>query len=177
MTTRHLGSLGTVRAVTEEVTFDYFGQTIRANPAASDLAFMEFLEASEGIDVDEENPAARAKAEMESVKILMTYLREQIHPQDWPVFWNTAKARGQTTMDLMLLSQAITEAVSNFPIGRPADSSGGPQKTPQKSTADSSSLGKTRRSSSDSRAALTLLQGRPDLQQVVLAAEQARATA
>lgn len=179
MTTRHLGDLGSVRAAPDDVvTFGYFGKTLRANPFASDLAFIEFLDAADEMDEGEE---------VKAVHLVMDYLRDQIHPDDWELFWTTAKTNGQSSTDLMVLSHHIGEAMSGFPTGQPSGSRAGRRAAARKSGAGSRSRGTRtpgRRSpvvdgtaveTATVDRAMEILDGRPDLKTAVWAAQQARA--
>lgn len=183
-TERFIGDLGVVHATPDEVVvFGYFGHKIRANVNASDLAFIEFLDAADDINPTPEN-------EVKAVRLVMDYLRSQVHPDDWALFWRTAKENGQTSVDLMATSHAIGEAMSGFPTGRPSGSRAGRRATARKSGAASRSRA-TRTPASPSRVvdgtavetdrqtavvdrAMELLDGRPDLKAAVWQAQTAR---
>lgn len=178
-----IGELGTVRTAEDAaVVFGYFGTRLRANPLASDLAFIEFLDKAENLD---------KVNEVEAVRLVLDYLREQIHPDDWDEFWRLAKANHQTSTDLMLVSHQIQGAIAGFPTGQPSVSRAGRRATARKSGARSPSRA-TQTRASRSRAgvvdgevvsrqdvvmgrAMELLDGRPDLKVAVWEAQQARA--
>lgn len=154
MGARHLGELGTVHASTE-LTFGWFGLTVRVGETAGDLQFIEFIEHAMTLDADDQ---------VEGMKAVMAYLHELVHPDDWDVFWGAAKANRQTFEDLMNVAKAIVEVTSGFPTGRPHASSGGRSTIKRKFKGGSSSQGR----------ALKLLKGRPDLKMAVWQADQAR---
>ncbi len=164
-----IGSLGAVRDAVD-LDFEYFGLIIRVNPDLTDLNQIDFLEAA--ADIDETNV-------VKGMKAIGTYLHDLIHPDDWDTFWLASKANRQQLEDLMNTAHAILEAVSGFPTGQPSDSSDGRPTTSQKSGAGTSSQRRVARRrkaiESDSRAALSLVQGRPDLKVVVADAHLARA--
>lgn len=179
-TERFIGELGTVKdANAEVVVFGYFGARLRANPLASDLAFIEFLDKAEHLDEGNE---------VEAVQLVLGYLREQVHPEDWDEFWALAKANHQTSTDLMLLSHQIQGAVAGFPTGQPSGSRAGRRATARKSgDASRSRATQTRKRpsrvvdgqvvSKDQQVttkALALLDGRPDLKAAVWQAHEAR---
>jgi hypothetical protein len=147
-----LGDFGEVHEPLAEASFGFFGEDVRINPGMSELEFVDFMEAA--ADLDESNPAA--------MKMIKGLFRNLVHPEDFDVFWQAAKANRQTIGDLFGVWQKVTEALTARPTGQPADSSGGQSTTPVKSKGDSYSR------------ALTLLEGRPDLQDVVVRKQEAR---
>lgn len=166
------GSFGTVREAID-ADFVYFGQTIRLNPDASDLYQVKLMELLQSVDlgsIDFDDPSSwtreQANAIQGATSSVLEAMKGQIHPDDWDLFLKTANANRQQTMDLMALSQQLTEAVAGFPTVQSDDSSAGPSNIQPKSKAGSSSPATGR--------ALTLLKGRPDLQAAVMNAEEAR---
>ena len=147
MTDKYIGELGTPH---EEIkyTFGYFGQMMRAHPDAGELSYIDFL--GKALEVDEEDEA-------EGYKLTMEFLKQQVHPDDWDVFWQTAKENRQTVKDIMQVSQKILEEVSGFPTGQPSDSPASQPKRSRKSKAVSSST----------PAVFRHMKGRPDLKQAV----------
>lgn len=184
-----IGSLGR-RKPAVDLDFDYFGETIRVNPVASNLVEIDFLRTASGVDLDdidlsagltEESfagfsPQVQAKvtkAASSSVDIAVASVKRLIHPDDWDRFWTTAIANGQDLEDLLEAQQAITaavaEAAAGFPTGPSSDSPDGPASTPPRSAAVSPSPV----AGSASDRALVLLRGRPDLQEFVVMNEEA----
>lgn len=186
-----LGTFGVVRPPLE-LDFDWFGATIRVDPRASDLSFTEFMSVADGItlpdfdDVDDDNPTAEQLQQMAAAvnamtavtKALQRMLRDQIHPQDWDTFWRLAKENGQQNSDLLAvskaLSQEITEYAAGFPTGQPSDSPATPPRMSKKSSGGSSTAGRRQRQLTSKSAATQhrhrvqddaakLLAGRPDL--------------
>lgn len=171
----HLGALGSIHEP-RAITFDWFNsvgdaaaQKIRVAPNAGELDYVEFLALAAEVDENDE---------VEGMKVIMTYMRQQIDSRDWGLFWEGAKAGRQKLADLMNVSKSILEAVTDFPTGQASDSSRGRKSTAAKSKAGSSKRAITKPPrSKEERAterALVLLQGRPDLQSAVLQAEDSR---
>jgi len=172
----HLGSFGTRRDPVD-ADFDYFGETIRVHPDASDLDHAELMIVAASIDVGDMDlydpkswtPEQRAAAQKANDAALNA-LRGGIHPEDWERFFKTAKKNRQKLTDLMSLSEAISEAATGFPTGQPSDSSPGRPDTTPKSRDTSSS----RRAVKAARRALKELDGRPDLQMAPVHAYEAK---
>jgi len=155
----YLGELGrSVPAV--ELTFGWFGHTLRVNPGAGELEMVDFMRKASKLDIGED--VENMTNNVEALEVTMGFLERQIHPDDWEVFWDLAKTNRQSTKDLLEVSYAITEKVAAFPTGPPTDSSDGQSTTGMRSSDGSSSLA-TR--------ALDLLPGRPDLQAAVIRAQ------
>lgn len=163
--TRSLGSLGTPHAEID-ASFDYFGVVVRVHPSAGDLELIEFM--MEAADVD-------ALDQMRAMASISRYLKGLIHPDDWDVFWRTAKANRQTMDDLMMLGQRIVQDASGFPTQPPTASSGGRTSTAQRLKAVSpSAAGAGARREADTLRALEMVSGRPDLAEVYIMADAAR---
>lgn len=177
-----LGSLGTPKQAID-LHFDWFGHTIRVAPYASDLIELDFLQAAGKIDLagvdlagaglDMRAIAAVSDAARMAVGAAVGSVRQLIHTDDWDLFWSTAIANGQNLDDLLAVQKAITEAVTGFPTGRRSGSTPGPSNTPTSSEAVSSSPEPA--DLSDADRALQAWAGRPDLQEFVVMAEEARA--
>lgn len=181
MTTVDIGDLSQQRPAID-LHFGWFGATIRVNPDASDLAFIEFLAVAEGI-----NAASTDAAEMKRATLAMRgWLVDLVHPDDFAEFMELAKKNRQQIQDLTRVAMSIVEAVSSFPTGRPSDSPDGRSRTERRSKAGKRSKRSRRELAAAMGArvaedvtpveerALRLLRGRPDLQQQVLAARAAR---
>lgn len=125
-----LGTFGTAYdAPAEPDTFDYFGATIRVNPALSDLDLADFLDLFGDLDVDNLKPA-QAITVMQGLK---QHFRALVHPDDFAEFWRLARANRQGTVDLLAISMALIESVTSRPTKRPAVSTDGPSSTPTSS--------------------------------------------
>jgi hypothetical protein len=158
MTVVHdLGELGTARDPID-LTFGWFGEQIRVNPDYSDLVFLEFMHVAAATDLG--NRVASQQA-------TMTFLRDQIHPDDWDRFMAAAKANRQQFDDMLKLAGSIVRAVTRFSSGRLSGSSTGQPSTDPNSTGVSSSVAY----------AMEQLRGRPDLKMAVWHAEAARRAA
>jgi hypothetical protein len=168
VSSRHLGSLGKTKAAVD-IDFDWFGTTIRANPSLSDLAFVEFIDRAKGLpalmsgNLDEFDQTST----LDAVALVMNFVRLSIHPEDFDEFWALAKTNGQNGEDVAAVCKAVVEAATGFPTSRPSDSARGRSNTGRRST---------RKSSSAVEHAMRLLDGRPDLQQVVVDTQANRAT-
>lgn len=157
----HLGQLGKEKP-TLALTFGWFEYTLRANPGAGELELAEFLMKSRRIqafDPEDINESA------EAFEVVQGFLKAMVHPDDWDVFWDTAKVKRQETSDLMEAAMAIVEKVTGFPTGQPSASPDGSTPTGPSSTGGSSSL-VTR--------ALQEVPGRPDLQAAIFAAARSK---
>lgn len=175
-----LGSFGTEREPLD-LDFNWFGETIRVNPDASDLDFMEFMQNAENIELPDDLEgltASQQAAVMNTMTAVTTamnaFVRGQIHPQDWERFWRTAKAHRQQNSDLMQLSRDITAAVARFPTGRSSGSGTTPSTTSPKSSAAASSTARRERVTGH---ALELLKGRPDLKLALINQRNAESAA
>lgn len=171
MGTVHLGSLGSIHEE-RAITFDWFNslgdvgaQPIRVAPNAGELDYIEFL--AKAAEVPEED-------EIEGMKVIMGFLRDQIDERDWEPFWRGAKAGRQTIADLINVSKSILEACTDFPTGRPSASSPGQRNTRGKSKGTSSARRSISKEDRATDRALVLLKGRPDLQTAVVRSAQAR---
>jgi hypothetical protein len=181
---KSIGSLGRRREPVD-LEFDYFGTTIRVHPQASDTVELEFLDIGRDIDLSlledqsleelDNDQRWQVVAKMgEAIRggylLVKDSLRQLIHPEDWPKYWELARANGQQIRDLMAdlkyITSKVVEAQTGFPTRPPSGSAGGPETTPPKSAAGSSS---------DADKALAALRGRPDLQEFILAREESLA--
>lgn len=173
MAKTHLGSLGVHRGLID-MDFEYFGETIRVHPNASDLRTFDML--TQIGDLDFEDP--------ENADEIMNAIGEQlvmqIHPDDALLFWETSKKNNQQMRDLMAISKTITEAITGFPTGQDSGSTTGEPSTQPKSSDTGMSrrerraLARAQRADKATGAALSLLRGRPDLQLAVVNVANAR---
>lgn len=154
---------------TIELDFEWFGHTIRVNPNASDLDLVEFM--IDGTQTQEADDVA-------SMHALGRYMQRLIHPEDFRLFWDTAKDHGQGLEQILKTTQTIEAAIADFRTGQPGVSSGGPATTAPKSKAVSSRPAAHGRSGAvteqETAQVLQLFRGRPDLQTIVIDADQAR---
>lgn len=103
--------------VREPVTasFRYFGEEYRVNPDLSELDVIDFLE---GADLIEEN-------DPQSIVMMKSFVRRNLHPDDFEDFWETVRERRQTIQEVMSLMWKLIEGVSGNPTGQPSGSSAG----------------------------------------------------
>jgi hypothetical protein len=164
---QHLGDFGTVHDAVE-LTFGWFGQTIRVNPEGSpELEMVEFMNKAAAIEL---TPGGEPSADdlskaVGAMDTVIGFLQPQIHPEDWDTFWALSKKNKQGIEDLMGVAMRLVEVASGFPSGRPSVSSAGRPRTNRRSKAGSSS---------PATRALSLVRGRPDLQAAIVAAQEAR---
>lgn len=152
----HLGSFGTPKEP-NDVTFEYFGVTLRLNPDVTDVAMIELF-AGFG-DVDEQGqPVGDSRTTREVLDQIRAVGETLIHPDDVDAFWKATRANRQDMSDLVQLSGQLMAAMTDRPTLLPSDSSGGQSNTDTSST-DVSYL-----------PALRELEGRPDLAVAVLQA-------
>lgn len=168
-----LGELGTDKGVLD-ITFGWFGRQLRVNPGAGELELMEFLTEAEDIAVGEDD--ASLAASVPAMKAVFKFLRAQIHPDDWAVFYDLAKTHQQNTLDLMNVAMAIVHKVAGFPTGPSADSGPGTASTKPRSKGGSSSPGSAQ-SSLTARALALVPPTRPDLAAAYIQAAEERALA
>ena len=155
MATHDLGELGTTRPPVD-MTFQWFGETIRVSPTASDLGLIDFLEMASTIDTRDKVSAMVATR---------NYLHGQIDERDWPRVLELAVQHNQQFGDLLSLARSIVEAVAVFPTGRLSDSSDGqPSTNPRSRDAYSSAVA----------TAMAASKGRPDVKMIIWEAHKAR---
>jgi hypothetical protein len=153
-----LGTFGTKKPEAEGDTFGWFEHTLRINPSFGELELADFLEAATVIDAENVS---------ESMGVLKGSLRAAVHPDDFELFWSTAKRERQGLEDVMAVFMALVEAVADRPTERPSDSSDGPT-----SVADTSGDG------SSSQVIRRLeVEGRPSIALMVRQREDSRASA
>lgn len=158
---RDLGQVTEAPEVAEEITFSYFGATIRVNPEYSELDLVDFVEA--GSTVDEKNPQA--------IILIKTFYRSVIHPDDFETFWQLAKRNRQDVAKLAKTYAKIVEGLTDRPTSPPSDSSDGRPKTATTSTGAAWTD-----FTPEGRQAMATLRGRPDLQRHVVLREEALAS-
>lgn len=146
-----------------DLDFEYFGTTIRVNPAVSKAGLIQFL--AEAGDPGQQD-------EVRQAQIIMYLIRECVAPDDFELFWGIAKRERQDPQeDLMPLCNSIMEAVAAFPTGQSSGSPAGPSTTPQRYEVALPSQDVPDLSPTDLRA-IELLGGRPDLQRAVPGVER-----
>jgi hypothetical protein len=183
---RSIGVLGTVHQPLD-LEFQYFGQTIRVHPNASDTVELDFLEAGRDIDLSmfdkpiEELEAQEqlavvgqlAKALHATDALMRDSLKKLIHPDDFDTYWKLAVENGQRVRDLSAdikrLTAAVVEADTGFPTMPPSGSPDGPAPTPPTSGDGSSSAAAPASTSEpalppDLVKSLALERGRSDIQ-------------
>lgn len=180
---RSIGSLGRKREALD-LEFDYFGETLRVHPHATDEVELDFLEAGRDIDVealrglDEQSLNGMdteeqlrllgelSKAQRVGYLAVRDALRKLVHPDDFERYWRLGTENGQMVRDRMRdiksLTEAIVEESTDFPTGRQSGSPDGPSTTPPSSEVVSYSQ---TRGGSDFERALALERERPDIQE------------
>jgi hypothetical protein len=110
--------LGELAGQTREpltASFKYFGEEYRVNPDLSELDVIDFLE---GADLIEEN-------DPQSIVMMKSFVRRNLHPDDFEDFWETVREHRQTIQEVMALMWKLIEGVSGNPTGQPSGSSAG----------------------------------------------------
>ena len=130
----------------------FFGETIRLADSVSEWALMEFAEAAETVD----------DASLAGMAAVMRLLKVSVLPADWSKFRDLARANSASVEDCMPVVVEVFTAETGRPTVRPSDSSDGPPATSTNSTDASAGV------------AVRALAGRPDLQLMVLQAQEAR---
>lgn len=154
-------------AEAEDLSFGWFGATIRIGPEFGDIVFADWAEEFTNLDEDD----ARAGY---ANKVLWQRL---IHADDFAEFWALARQHRQTATHLARLfkrlEEALTEAETGRPTQQPGDSSPGPKTAPTNSTGTSFGPGSAVSAAAERAAARLEAQGRPDLALVVERAQEA----
>lgn len=149
----HLGDFGEQVDEPEEVTFGYFGETVRVNPALSDLDLVDFVDlVGDGTGLG-----------LEQVGLIKDFARQCIHGDDFDRFWATARNNRQGITEVYELLAKIVAAVTERPTGRSSGSAGGPSSTSTNSADD------------DLSTALQRYEGRPDFQLALVRAHEEQA--
>jgi hypothetical protein len=149
VTSRNLGSFGQ-RRERPELTFDYFGETIRVNPMFGQFSLLVEH------DIDPEDAAGGLRA-------LRHMIDSLIHPDDVETFLRLAAENGQEYDDLEEIVTAVVEAATDRPT------------LPRSGSSDSRSNGVTNSADDDYSLALQAIPDtRPDLRLVVMRAHEHR---
>lgn len=136
-------------------TIEFFGEQYRCADKIGLMPLMRFAKvAKSGVDTNE----------LEALAVMYDMIEQCLADDEWARFEAAADKNRADGDDLMKVVSDVFEVVSNRPTSRPSESSDGPQTTSERSTAGSS----------DTEAAMRVLQGRPDLQVAVLRAQEAR---
>lgn len=151
----------------EDLSFGWFGATIRIGPEFGELVFTDWAEEFAGIDEDD----------VRGTYVNKILWRRLLHADDFEEFWRLAREHRQSSEDLARLfrrvNKVLTEQATGRPTQLPGDSSPG-QKTAMVSSAGISYGPGTAVSAAAERAAAKLeAQGRPDLALVVERAQEA----
>lgn len=126
----NIASFGTPRPEDqEEDTFEYFGEVIRLNPDFSELDYLDFLEEAGGID----------EMSVQAVTATKGFLKTMVHPEDFGLWWQTARRNKQGIQDLMLTANQLLTVMTGRPTEAPSGSSAGRPVTTVSSKLDSSS--------------------------------------
>lgn len=113
-----LGDLGGDTGATDAPvvhTFPWYGVTVRVNPGASEMVYLDFIEEAGQYDESDSRGAVAVKE----------FIREMIHPDDFDVFWDLAKTHRRQIKDLANISMRIVAQVSGDPTSGQPDSSNG----------------------------------------------------
>lgn len=130
----------------------FFGEPIRLADTVSEWALMEFAEVAETVD----------DASLAGMAAVMRLLKESVLAEDWLKFRALARTNKASVEDCMPVVVAVYTTETGRPTVRPSDSSDGPPATSTNSTDVSAGV------------AVAALAGRPDLQLMVLSAQEAR---
>jgi hypothetical protein len=151
MTGRSIGSFGTRREhPDDELTFEYFGETMRVNPTFSGFALLKRHQ------VDPDDPG-------EGLRIMRSMIDDLLHPDDADRFVELGAQNGQEFVDLQEIVTAVIESIADRPTQPRSDSSDSRPTTDTSSPAADFSL-----------ALEALPPNRPDLQLIVMQAQEYR---
>jgi hypothetical protein len=151
----HMGDFGQEREPVD-LTFGWFGRTMRVHPKASVLREVDFVD--KALKFEAGDPR--------NLTWILHQMRMVVHEDDFDEFWALALDKGQREDDLITLHQTIIAGIAQRPTGRSGDSSPGPQTTDQKSESEP-----------ESDPVMARYAGRPDLQLAVWRADQDEAAA
>lgn len=126
----HIGNFGTERPPLD-MTFGWFGNTIRVEPNLTDTVLIDFMSKATAIE-DEAGP--------EAMRAVEDFLAAMIHHEDFSTFMHIGRAQRQTIEDLMKVCYSILEVATARPTRAPAGSSDGRSKTATVSMVNSSAL-------------------------------------
>lgn len=121
-----LGSLGTERPPVD-LSFDWFGTTIRCHPDLSDTAIVDFM--GQAVDIDDNSPTA--------FQLVRDCLAQLIHPDDFDTYWRLGREHRQQIVDHMKVCWAVIEEVGKDAGGQQDASAPGPKTKTDGSLADS----------------------------------------
>jgi hypothetical protein len=134
---------------------EVFGETFEIAERIGLMPMMRFAKAAKsGLD----------SSDMDGLAAMYDLLGQCIAEKDWPRFEAAADRARADGDELMGVVTRVFEVLSERPTRRPSDSSDGPSTIEPTSTGDSSSR------------VLARLEGRPDLQLMVMQAQEARAS-
>lgn len=151
----HIGNFGVERPPLD-MTFGWFGNTVRVEPNLTDTILIDFLKQASEI-TDETGP--------EAMRAVEDFLAAMVHHEDFATFMHVARGNRQTIEDLMKVAYSILEVATARPTHAPADSSDGRSATQNEST-ESASVAVVRQQFERT--------GRPDLALAVVQAQEAR---
>lgn len=139
----------------EDVSFGWFGATIRISYDFGELVFTDWVEEFGGL----------AATDPKSIASVKTLMRRSLHPDDFEEFWRLAVAHRQTSEQLAELFNSILQVMAERPTVRLSGSSAGPPPTGPSYAADSPLRVMDRLEA----------EGRPDLALVVAQAQESLA--
>lgn len=135
-------------------TTEFHGEQYLVTETIGSMALMRFAKLAQTDDVGEQ----------ESLVAIYDLLETCFDPADWERFQQAAMKHRSDTGELMDVVKQVFKVVADRPTSRPADSSDGPLST------EPSSM------STHVDRAIAQLDGRPDLQLVVVRAQEAMAS-
>jgi hypothetical protein len=122
-----LGDLSGVEPEPVNMTFTYFGSTIRVNPDLTETMLLDLYASAADADVEDgdlERPMGDQLTR--GAKEQKDYIRAHIHPDDFDTFWDLAKRHRQALGDLITLTLRLVGMIAQRdPTSPPSDSSDG----------------------------------------------------
>lgn len=135
-------------------TVEFGGETFAVAERIGHMALMRFAKAAQsGAD----------STDMAGLAAMYDLLEQCVEPQDWARFEKAADRTRADGEELMQVVVQVMTSLTEHPTLQPSDSSDGLRVTEPNSTVDSSSR------------VMSRLNGRPDLQLMVVQAQEARA--
>lgn len=107
-------------------SFAYFGETIRVHPELSETTVVDLYVRAADVEIDDGANDKFGEQLVKGAREQQEYIRAHIHPEDFDRFWALAKKHRQKIGDLMVLSLRLVAAMAERdPTSPPSASSDG----------------------------------------------------
>lgn len=107
-------------------SFTYFGEQIRVHPELSETTVVDMYSRAASIEIDADANDKLGEQLVKGAKEQLDYVRAHIHPDDFDRFWALVKQHRQRMGDVMVLTLQLVGALTERdPTSPPSDSSDG----------------------------------------------------